>query len=146
MEMNGKPSADLGGPDGVATDELAHMLDGLPDAARAATEGPDVFWVRQRALIRSRIAVEQATKRPLTKFVLISAFALLVMAILLVRSSPAPPRQAQGDPDQELLLAVEEALHSNVPEALAPASLLAEEMNSAQVQPRPAAKEKSNEN
>jgi hypothetical protein len=47
---------------------------------------------------------------------------------MLDRVSVVPPYQAQVDPDHELLVAVERAVHNDGPAALDPAALLAEEM------------------
>ena len=115
----------------------------LAESARIATERPDAFWTRQRAAIRSRIAIEHAAKRPLKRLILASALALVIVVMLIVKTSspPAPIPQAQIDPDQELLISVERAIQSNGPEALAPAAVLAEEINSAQSHSRRTPKE-----
>ena len=47
---------------------------------------------------------------------------------MLDRASVVPPHEAQMDPDHELLVAVERAVHNDGPAALDPAALLAEEM------------------
>lgn len=113
-------------------EELSSVFPVLAESARIATERPDAFWIRQRAAIRSRI--EEASKRPLKRLVLASAFALVTLVTLLLKTSspPAPVPQELVDPDQELLISVERAIQSNGPEALAPAAVLAEEINSAQ--------------
>lgn len=115
-------------------EELSSVFPVLAESARIATERPDAFWIRQRAAIRSRIAIEEASKRPLKRLVLASAFALVTLVTLLLKTSspPAPVPQELVDPDQELLISVERAIQSNGPEALAPAAVLAEEINSAQ--------------
>ncbi len=126
---------------GVDSDSL---LNALPGAVRDVTNQPDAFWTRQRAAIRSRIAVEQASHQPAKGLVLATALALiLVVTTVLKTSAPPPMLQAQTDPDQELLLAVEQAVYSDVPEALAPATILAEEMTQ---QPRSTSKETQNAN
>lgn len=113
-------------------EELSSVFPVLAESARIATERPDAFWIGQRAAIRSRI--EEASKRPLKRLVLASAFALVTLVTLLLKTSspPAPVPQELVDPDQELLISVERAIQSNGPEALAPAAVLAEEINSAQ--------------
>jgi hypothetical protein len=131
----------------LSCDEVAkgfsRKMSSLPDSARMLTEQPEAFWTRQRAAIRSRIAVEQASRRPLKRFVLASALSLAILAGLLLRTSsaPAPVVAPQADPDQELLMSVEEAIQSNGPQALAPAALLAEEISSAHQQSQHAPKE-----
>jgi hypothetical protein len=59
--------------------------------------------------------------------------AALVVAALMSR--PAPPRRTAPalaeDPDHELLVGVERSLRRNVPRALAPATLITQELSSA---------------
>ena len=109
--------------------DLQPLLDDLPASLREAAERPEWFWRKQQAAIRRRLAASQsAWARPVT--VLASASALVLLALLL-RGNPAPPApQARTDQDQELLIAVERAMQTDVPEALEPASLLAEEISS----------------
>ncbi len=121
------------------------LFHALPDAIQTVADQPDAFWIRQRASIRSRIAVEQGSRRPLKALVLASALGLMLLVTAVLKTSVPPPvpQAAQVDPDQELLVAVEQALHSDVPEALVPATILADEMT----QPtRPQSKEKENAN
>lgn len=115
----------------------------LPDSARVLTDQPEAFWTRQRAAIRSRIAVEQESRRPLKAFILASALSLAVLAGLLLKTSsgPVPATEPQTDPDQELLISVEQAIQNNGPEALAPAAVLAEEISASQAQSQHAPKE-----
>jgi hypothetical protein len=109
---------------------LRRTLDALPEWARAAADRPNAFWECQQVEIRKRIA--RAPQRSSTQTVTAwaGAFAMVLLAILLLRDSPAPgPPRAQSDPDQELLVAVEQSVQSGVPQALEPAAMLAEEIN-----------------
>jgi hypothetical protein len=129
---------------------LRARLSSMPEAIRSATDLPHFFWQRQRAAIQSRIAVEQASRRSWAGLVWASAASLILIAALLLNGAKSPSRpQAQPDPDQDLLLAVEYAVQSDVPESLAPAALLAEDIRSS-VEGSPATsrheKEKANEN
>jgi hypothetical protein len=74
------------------------------------------------------------SRRPLKRFILAGTFSLAILAGLLLRTSsaPAPLPEPQTDPDQQLLISVEQAIQTNGPEALAPAAVLAEEINAAQ--------------
>jgi hypothetical protein len=111
---------------------LQRNLIAMPQAIRSATDLPHFFWQRQRAAIQSRIAVEEASRRSWVGLVWASAASLILIAGLLLNGAKKPPKaQVQVDPDQELLLAVEHALQSDVPESLAPAALLAEDIRSA---------------
>lgn len=129
---------------------LQKNLSAMPRAVRSATDLPPYFWQRQRAAIQSRIAVEEASRRSWAGLAWATAASLVLIAILLVNGAKkVPATQVQADPDQELLLAVEHAVQSDVPESLAPAALLAEDIrtavegSSATLQDH---KEKSNEN
>jgi predicted anti-sigma-YlaC factor YlaD len=129
---------------------LQRTLDVLPEAMRSATDFPHYFWLRQQAAIRSRIAVEEASRRSWRGFVWATVAALVLLAGLLLNSTKTPPTtqvEIQPDPDQQLLVAVEQAVYSGVPESLAPAALLAEDISSA-VEPSASrnSKEKRNEN
>ena len=117
--------------------DLRQTLGALPEWARACTEHPDAFWERQRTEIRKRIAT--MPERPSARIVSgwAGAFALVLLAILLLQASPAPrPSRSQIDPDQELLVAVEQTVQSGVPQALEPAAMLAEEISGSD-QPSP---------
>jgi hypothetical protein len=125
---------------------LQRTLDALPEIARAATEHPDAFWERQHAQIKKRIEAVQQRSSARTATAWAGAFAVVLLATFLLRSSPAPrPSKAQGDPDQELLVAVEQSVQSGVPQALEPAALLADEINSGS-QPIPASHRTYKEN
>ena len=54
--------------------------------------------------------------------------AMVLLAGWMVSRPVALPRQTQVDPDHELLMAVERAVHNDGPAALDPAALLADEM------------------
>jgi predicted anti-sigma-YlaC factor YlaD len=129
---------------------LQRTLGVLPEALRSATDLPHYFWQRQQAAIRSRIAVEEASRRSWRGFVWATVAALVLLAGLLLNSTRTPPAtqvEIQPDPDQQLLVAVEQAVYSGVPESLAPAALLAEDISSA-VEPSASgsSKEERNEN
>jgi predicted anti-sigma-YlaC factor YlaD len=132
-------------------DRMRRDLSALPEAARSATDRPYFFWQRQQAAIRSRIAVEEGSRRSWHGFAWATIAALIVLAALLLngaKTNPTTQVEIQPDPDQQLLLAVEQALASGVPESLAPAALLAEDIRAA-VEPSAASrssKENHNEN
>lgn len=131
-------------------ESLQNRLSTLSGAVRSFTDHPHYFWQRQQAAIRSRIAVEEASRRSWRGFVWATVVALVLLAGLLLNSTKTPPAtqvEIQPDPDQQLLVAVEQAVYSGVPESLAPAALLAEDISSA-VEPSASgnSKEKRNEN
>ncbi len=130
--------------------ELEHALAALPEWLDSKAQQPEWFWQRQQVAIRGRIAASQRRLWPgLTAFA--GALALLVVAVSLLRVGrpPAPPAtMVQTDSDQQLMIAVERAVQSDVPEALAPATLLADEISNAQTASTssPSSKENKHEN
>jgi hypothetical protein len=115
---------------------LQPVLAALPEAAREAAAREEHFWSQQREAIWSRITQREKHQRQLLGFLALAATAAIVAIGTLLtshRTVPVPsPQQAmhqQIDPDQELLLAVENAVQNSGPAALEPAALLAEEIN-----------------
>jgi hypothetical protein len=109
---------------------LQSALGGLPECARAATERPDVFWDEQQAQIRKRIAAVSTRTSKRTIIAWAGAFGVILLATLLLYNHPQPrPSRVQNDPDQELLVAVEQTVQSGIPRALEPAAMLADEIN-----------------
>jgi len=121
--------------DGLADSEcqqLERTLYEFGEAARNAAERPDEFWQRQRAAIWARGPAEgrRAVNRTIAALAGVAALTLLGAALLASGSPPAAtPTLVQTDADHELLLAVEHDVQSEVPDALQPAALLAQEMN-----------------
>lgn len=113
-------------------DKLHNLLSTLPGCARSAAEQPEIFWDRQRLAIQSRIAKLPSSRQRSTRLAWAATLALILIASLILRTgSHVPVQHANADPDRELLVQVEEALDGEVPQALQPASLLANEMNQA---------------
>ncbi|HUK24482.1 MAG TPA: hypothetical protein VLV49_07880 [Terriglobales bacterium] len=105
---------------------LRQAWKGLPASLRLAAERPESFWQRQQAAIRSRMdKAERGMELGLAR----AAAAVLAMAaIFLLQSGNVPPAAAPArESDQQLLLSVERTVHSDVPEALEPAALLADD-------------------
>lgn len=123
----------------LASDQqaLARTLAALADSMRAVANRPEGFWQQQHAAIQRRIAEsESKSRRAPLRAAWAAGLALMLIAALLLANGPTPePPQAATtvtvDADQQLLVAVEQAVQSGVPDALAPASLLAEEMGQA---------------
>jgi|SRR5450755_523625 hypothetical protein len=118
--------------------ELQRTLAALPEWLRSSTQQPEWFWQKQQAKIRGRIA---ASRRAVWQVLTASAcaLALLLLAVALLRGgrAPSPPiASAQTDSDQELMIAIEQDVQTSVPEALAPATLLADEIGNSQVTSR----------
>jgi hypothetical protein len=113
---------------------LQRQLGDLADALRSAVQLPETFWQRQQAAIQSRIASEsRASWFSMRSLARACALVLLFSALALLRTGPSPvlvPAQIQSstDPDQELLVAIEQAVQSDGPASLEPAALLAEQI------------------
>ncbi len=119
-------------------DKVARMRETVA-GLRAVGVEPDEFWIRQRAVIRTRIAAapsQSALRLPSLTWA--GAATVLVLAGLLVSGGNTPPPPSApiastdpsvNDPDHELLLAVEHVMQSSGPEALEPAAYLVREIN-----------------
>ncbi len=116
----------------LEVEKVRGFVNVLPEWSRSAGDHPDIFWERQRLAIRSRIAQEPKAGKRATRLAWVTALALILLASLILKTgSRMPVQRAQADSEQELLVAVEDALDGYVPEALQPASLLTEEMEQA---------------
>lgn len=110
----------------------------LPDALRFAVQWPETFWQSQQAAIQRRIAPGNSGSLFSLRFSMrglarACAVALLLAAFALLKTGPnvvPVPSQTQSspDPDQELLVAIEQAVQSDGPASLEPAALLAEQI------------------
>jgi len=108
---------------------LQELMSVLPEWARSTDQQPEIFWARQSAGIRSRIA-QLPERRRSARLVWAIAVGIILLASFLLRTGSVriPRHRCQVDADHELLVAVEQVLDGDVPEALQPASLLTEEM------------------
>lgn len=123
---------------------LRGTLESLPKALQAITNQPESFWQRQQAAIRERTT---AVERGSMGLVLarVAAAILIVAGVLLLQSAPpAAEIRIPVQSDQQLLVSVERSVHSDVPEALEPAALLADDVfGSVQPQASPVAQQSS---
>jgi hypothetical protein len=126
-------------------ERLEQDLAGMRASVDELAEQPEAFWTRQRAGVlaragRRRLAVLSA---PL----LATACLLLALALGLLNAEPAPAPQAVASPSADMLVEVERTLQQPVPDALAPAALLTDEIIAQTSSPRPQKpnKEKGNE-
>ena len=115
--------------------EVERLRRTMDELAVAASERPAEFWQRQRLAIREQTAMAQrrlASPPPILAWA--GAAAVIAVASLLVGVTPSPaPPSAQTDRDHELLLDVERMVQSDVPQALAPAALLAQEISQQEI-------------
>ena len=113
-------------------DKLQDALRQFGAANREYAMLPESFWEQQAARIRANRNRSQSRARRVA--VLAPALgALLLAGTLLVQRTPQVNPEAralatvQANSDHELLLAVERAMESNTPEALAPVAWMEEE-------------------
>jgi hypothetical protein len=129
--------------------DVQSLFAGVPQSLRSATERPGWFWQKQLSAVRVRVAASQHLLFRTDVAWSAAAVALLLLAFSLPKNGPsAKPVQGQTDSDQELLVAVEQAVETEGPESLEPAALLADEISNAQTtsNPRHVIKEKQHEN
>ncbi len=95
-------------------------------AVDAAARRPDAFWQWQRTAIAAR----QAWRPGSRLLAWAAATAVVVLAaILLTAHTPPTKPVAESDPDQALLADVQRSVRRELPRALEPAALLAQEIS-----------------
>jgi predicted anti-sigma-YlaC factor YlaD len=101
---------------------------------RGAAEQPESFWRKQRAGIATRL-MDRAGHQPWKRLAWATATVTLVLlATLLLSKNAAPTRpQPQADPDDALLLSVQQSIRSDLPRALRPTALITREIDRAQI-------------
>jgi len=101
-----------------------------------ASERPESFWIKQRHAICAR-AAQHRFPPPWKRLAWCAATVVLVLLSTTVLSRRnAPPLRTEtvdADPDDALLLSVQQSIRSDLPQALRPAALLAQEINQATV-------------
>jgi negative regulator of sigma E activity len=111
----------------VAVEELRSTISCFRDSIHATAQRDNSFWREQQLAIRERVSVRNWY--PL-HWAWVAAMAMvLIAAIFLTRTANPPQNKATEDADKALLQEVQGDLVREVPEALAPAVLIAEERN-----------------
>jgi hypothetical protein len=112
---------------------LAEVMGEARAEIRGATEQPDAFWRKQREGISARLAAGKFYP-PWKRLVWVTAaFTLVLLATTLLSRNRAPslPETARTDPDDALIWSVQQSIRSDLPRALRPAALLAQEIDRA---------------
>jgi len=104
---------------------LKRALDGARESLDAAAERSEVFWIRQRAEISARIRQQRDVRH---RLVLATAVASLTLAASLLMRQAPPQTASPQVSDQELMTQIESSVMREVPNALAPSAMLAQEM------------------
>lgn len=135
--------------------DLNHEFDRWRYSAHQQADRPNWFWARQRARVMSEIRKPQRSVPRFAWAGLAATIALALGLLLPARNAKfnaplaTPPAAAQTQvSDHDLMVTIERTMDAAGPSSLAPATLLAEEMNDAfisQVQ-KQKSKEKHYEN
>jgi len=123
--------------------DIKQALDAWRESADKQAERPDWFWARQRTRIESRLNEPKLKRLPRLAWAGIAATVALGVALIVPGTQgpqPGHPDNAgvvQVQPttpaptDHELMQQLEATMNSGVPDALQPASALAQEMEQA---------------
>jgi anti-sigma factor RsiW len=107
--------------------QLRSSISGFRDAIHAAAQGDQSFWRHQQLAFRERVSAKDWY--PLHWAWLVAMVMVLISAVFLTRTPNAPQNHSSEDADNALLKAVQGDLGREVPQALAPAVLIAQERN-----------------
>jgi hypothetical protein len=111
----------------LEAEELRSALSGFRDALQAAAQRDQSFWKNQQVAFRERVSTKDWY--PMHWAWLVAMVMVLITAIFLTRTPNTPRNYPSDDADSALLNAVQGDLSREVPQALAPAVLIAEERN-----------------
>ena len=106
-------------------EELLRTISSFRDSIHAAAQREQSFWKSQQLALRERLSARDWY--PLHWAWAVAMVMVLIMAIFLTRTPNAPQIYPSEDADKALLQEVQGDLAREVPEALAPAVLIAEE-------------------
>jgi hypothetical protein len=111
----------------VEAEELQSTISSFRDSIHATAQRDQSFWRNQQLAIREQLSARGWY--PLHWAWAVAMVMVLITAIFLTRPPNAPQNNASEDADNALLQQVQGDLAREVPEALAPAVLIAEERN-----------------
>ncbi len=112
-----------------ADDLPAELAAAFREEAIEKCARPEEFWSRQQAHIHKKLTGQPEPRRSALRFALATAAVVLGAALLLLTPAKrAPESRPQAyvhasDPDQQLLVAVEDAVAAGTPAALEPLTL-----------------------
>ena len=106
-------------------EELLQSISIFRESLHAAAEREQSFWTKQQFALRERMATSNWS--PLHWAWATAMVVILTVAIFLARSPNTPHNYVSEDADNALLQQVQGDISREVPQALAPAVLIAEE-------------------
>ena len=106
-------------------------LEAFREDCRTEADRPAHFWAAQRANVRERIRGEQRKFSLRVAFASTAALFVIAGGMLAGGNSAAPTQVAKVNAisDQQLLADIDETLTNPIPDALAPADLLAQDLD-----------------
>ncbi len=107
-------------------EHLENLLAHYQKTIRAAADRSEAFWQRQRTAIAAQ-RIGRPGARRLSWAAAVAA--IVLVAVLLIEKTPPTKPIAQSDPDHVLLVDVQRSVRREVPRALEPAALLAQEVS-----------------
>jgi len=115
--------------------QIGEALNTWRDSLDQQAERPDWFWSRQHARVMSDVK-RPRRRTPVLAWAGIAATVALAISLMLPHSKPnavmALPVAANAQiSDHDLMISLERTMNEGVPSSLAPAGLLAQEMNQA---------------
>ena len=111
----------------VEVEELRSTISSFRDAIHATAQSDQSFWRDQQLALRERVS--ERDWYPLHWAWAVVMVIVLITAIFLTRTPNTRQNYASDDADNALLQEVQGDLAREVPEALAPAVLIAQERN-----------------
>jgi len=111
----------------VEAEELRSAISSFHDSVHASAQRDWSFWKKQQLAIHERLSAREWY--PLHWAWAAAMIMVLIAAIFLTRPPKAPQNSASEDADNALLQEVQRDVGRDVPQALAPAVLIAEERN-----------------
>jgi hypothetical protein len=111
----------------VEAAELRRTISSFRDSIHATAQRDQSFWQNQQLAIREQVSARDWY--PIHWAWAVAMVMVLITAIFLTRPPNSPQNYATEDADKALLQEVQGDLGREVPQALAPAVLIAEERN-----------------
>jgi hypothetical protein len=117
--------------------DIQTAIKGWRDSATEGAERPEWFWSRQRTRVMSQIREQRGASMPKLAWASLAATIAIAVTLMLptrAEKQIAPQVKAQQQvqmSDHDLMMAIERSMNAGGPSSLAPAGLLADEMNQA---------------
>lgn len=120
--------------------DIKNALQAWRESAEKQAERPEWFWARQRSRLASHRNQPRLKRMPSLAWAGIAATVALGVALMVPGQQPRHPGQPDPQPvvkveaemsDHELMQQLEQTMNSGIPDALQPASALAQEMEQA---------------